>query len=192
MGVLTGKGNSVHKVGATANGTFTTVIPSGHIRESLANWMGINVLNALMLSGDKGDTNVRCAVAHFGAKDGVLISQQFVFDTGPVLVQGAGAINLGRELIDMRLQGKPKSFQIFRLRSPITVTGALAHPDVGVSASAIATQGAIGLGLGVINPLAAVLAFIDPGLAKDANCAGLLATARAQGTAVPAKTAAKK
>ncbi len=77
--VLTGKGNSAHKVGATANDTFTTVIPNGHIRESLANWMGINVLNALLLSGDDANTNVRCAVAHFSAKDGVLISQQFVF-----------------------------------------------------------------------------------------------------------------
>ena len=109
-----------------------------------------------------------------------------------MLVQGAGAINLGRELIDMRLQGKPKNFQIFRLRSPITVTGNLAHPDMGISATAVVTQGAIGLGLGAINPLAAILAFIDPGLADDANCGALLATARSQGAPVPAKTAAKK
>lgn len=186
--VLTGKGNSVHKVGATANGTFTTVIPSGQIRESLANWMGINVLNALLLSGDNANTNVRCAVAHFGAKDGVLTSQQFVFDTEPVLVQGAGVINLGRELIDMRIQGKPKDFQLFRLRAPITVTGKLASPDLGVGVGAVVTQGAIGLGLGAINPLAAILAFIDPGLADDANCGALIATARAQGAPVPAKT----
>jgi len=32
--------------------------------------------------------------------------------------------------------------------------------------------------LGLINPFAAILAFIDPGLAKDANCAPLLADAR--------------
>lgn len=185
--VLTGKGNSVHKVGATANGTFSTVIPSGQIRESLANWMGINVLNALLLSGSDANSRVRCAVAHFGAKDGILTTQQFVFDTEPVLVQGAGVINLGRELIDMRVQGKPKSFQIFRLRAPITVTGALAHPDLGVGTGAIITQGAIGAGLGAINPLAAILAFIDPGLADDANCGALLSTARAPGAAAKGK-----
>jgi len=35
--VLTGSGNSVHKVAATAGGTATVVIPSGHIRKSLRN-----------------------------------------------------------------------------------------------------------------------------------------------------------
>ena len=179
--VLTGMGNSVHKVAATANGTATVVIPSGQIRQSLAEWMGIDVLNALLLSGNNANTPVRCAVAHFGAKDGILTSQQFIFDTEPVLVQGDGVINLGRELIAMRLQGKPKHFELFRVRAPISVTGKLEHPDLGVSAGPIVTQGAVGAGLGLINPFAAILAFIDPGLADDANCAGLISIARAQG-----------
>ena len=38
-----------------------------------------------------------------------------------------------------------------------------------------------------IIPLVAILPFIDPGLAKDANCAGLIAEAKAQGA--PVKTA---
>jgi hypothetical protein len=58
-------------------------------------------------------------------------------------------------------------------------------------------QGAIGLGLGAINPLAAILAFVDPGLTKDANCSGLISTAKAQGapvkkTQIPAATAKSK
>lgn len=189
--VLTGSGNSVHKVAASANGTATAVIPSGQFRKSLAEWLGIDVLNALSLSltGDNSDTGLRCAVAHFSARNGILTSQQFIFDTDPVLVQGSGNIDLGKESLALRLQGQPKHFQIFRLRAPITVNGPLEHPAIGVDAGKAAVQGAIGVGLGAINPLAAILAFIDPGLAKNADCTGLMTTAKAQGAPVkPATT----
>jgi hypothetical protein len=140
------------------------------------------------LSGNDADTNVRCAVVHFGAQDGVLTSQQFIFDTDPVLVQGQGSVDLGQETINMRLQGAPKHFQLFRLRAPISVTGSLQHPDLGVSTGQILAQGAIGAGLAAASPFAAILAFIDPGLAKNADCAGLIANARAQGAPPPPKT----
>jgi uncharacterized protein involved in outer membrane biogenesis len=184
--ILTGRGNSVHKAAASATGTATAVIPSGHIRKSLAEWLGINVLNALSLTlaGDNSATGLRCAVAHFGARDGVLTSQQFTFDTDPVLVQGTGSVDLGKETMDLRLQGSPKHFQIFRLRAPMTISGKLEHPVVGVEAGQAVTQGAIGVGLGAISPLAAILAFIDPGLAKNADCARMMDTAKAQGTPV--------
>ena len=125
-------------------------------------------------------------MANFGAKDGVLTAQQFVIDTDPVRVDGSGTINLRDETLDLRLQGKPKKFQFVRLRAPITVKGSLAHPVLGVEAGAAMAQGGIGAALAFINPLAAMLAFIDPGLAKDANCGPLLATAKAQGAPVKA------
>ena len=183
--VLTGRGNSVHKVASTASGTATLVIPSGHIRKSLAEWMGIDVLNALLLSGNDVDTGVRCAVAHFGAQNGVLTSQQFVFDTDPVLVQGQGSLDLGQETINMQLQGAPKHFQFFRLRAPISVTGSLQHPAIGVNSGQALVQGAIGAGLAAASSFAAILAFIDPGLAKNADCAALISTAKAQGAPAP-------
>ena len=184
--VLTGTGNSVHATASNASGTFTAVVPSGGMRHSLAEWTGVDVLTALSLnlSGDNSNTNLRCAVASFDAKQGVLTSRQMVFDTDPVRVDGSGSINMRDETLDLRLQGKPKNFQLLRLRTPITVTGPWAHPSLGVKGGAIAAQGGIGLALGLINPFAAILAFIDPGLAKDVNCAPLLADAKAKGAPV--------
>ena len=186
--VLTGTGNSVHAAASNASGTFTAVVPSGGMRHSLAEWTGVDVLSALSLnlSGDTSNTNLRCAVASFGAKDGVMTAQQLLIDTDPVRVDGSGSINLKDETLDLRLQGKPKHFQLVRLRAPITVKGSLAHPAIGVDAGAAVAQGGIGVALAFINPLAAVLAFIDPGLAKDANCGPLLAGAKAQGAPVKA------
>jgi len=186
--VLTGTGNSVHAAASNANGTFTAVVPSGGMRHSLAEWTGVDVLTALSLNlaGNGSNTNLRCAVASFDARQGVLTSQKILIDTDPVRVDGTGSINLRDETLDMRLQGAPKHFQFMRLRAPITVKGPWQHPALGVEAGPVVAQGGIGLGLGLINPFAAILAFIDPGLAKDANCAPLLATAKAQGAPVKA------
>ena len=190
--VLTGTGNSVHEAAANASGTVTAVVPSGGMRHSLAEWAGIDVLSALSLNlaGDNSNTNLRCAVASFGARKGVLSAQTFVIDTDPVRLDGTGTIDLRDETLDMRLQGKPKNFQLLRLRAPITLKGSLAHPALGVEAGAMASQGGLGAVLGLVNPLAAILAFIDPGLAKDANCGPLLAAAKGQGA--PVKDSAVK
>jgi uncharacterized protein involved in outer membrane biogenesis len=180
--VLTGAGKSVHDAAADANGTITAVVPSGGMRHSLAEWTGVDLLTALRLNlaGDNSNTNLRCAVASFGAKDGVLTAQHFVIDTDPVRVDGTGTINLREETLDLRLQGNPKHLQLIRLHAPIAVKGPFVHPVLGIDAGQALTQGGIAAALGLINPLAAILAFVDPGLAKDANCASLVADAKAQ------------
>ena len=183
---LSGSGNSVHKVAASANGMATLVMPSGQIKRSLAAWLGVNVIDALglTLSGDRSNTNVRCAVAGFTAKQGTLRAERFILDTDPVRVDGQGTVNLKDETVDLNLQGKPKNFQLLRLKAPIIVSGKLASPDVGIDPKPAITQGAIGVGLSLLSPLASILAFIDPNLAKDANCAGILSDAKSQGAPV--------
>ncbi len=184
--MLTGTGNSVHAAASTADGTLTAVVPSGGMRHSLAEWTGIDVLTALSLnlSGDTSNTRLRCAVASFGAKNGVLTSQRFIIDTDPVRIEGGGTINLRDETMDLRLQGQPKNFQLVRLRAPITVTGSLGNPVLGVDAGKAMTQGGLAAALSFLSPLASIFAFIDPGLAKDANCGPLLADAKAKGNPV--------
>jgi uncharacterized protein involved in outer membrane biogenesis len=184
--VLTGRGNSVHAAASSADGTFTAVVPQGGMRRSLAEWTGVDVLTALSLnlSGDNSNTRLRCAVAHFGARDGVLTSERLLIDTDPVRLEGGGTINLRDETLDMKMQGAPKNFQLVRLRAPITVKGSLAHPKVGVDPGPAIAQGGAALALGFLSPLASVLAFIDPGLAKDANCGPLLQEAKTQGNPV--------
>lgn len=184
--VLTGTGNSVHAAASNASGTFTAVVPTGGMRHSLAEWTGVDVLTALSLnlSGDNSNTNLRCAVASFDARQGVLTSRQTIIDTEPVRVEGGGSVNLRDETLDMQLQGKPKHFQFLRLRAPITVNGPWQHPVLGVKAGSAVAQGGLGAALGFLNPFAAILAFVDPGLAEDVNCGPLLADAKKMGAPV--------
>ncbi|HVK42599.1 MAG TPA: AsmA family protein, partial [Phenylobacterium sp.] len=71
---LTGAGASVHEAAANANGEVLAVVPGGEIREAFAELLGINVVKGLglLLAKDQSKTDLRCAVAHFQAKDGVL------------------------------------------------------------------------------------------------------------------------
>ncbi len=188
---LTGSGNTVHKAAANADGAVTAVIPKGQIRRAFAELMGINASKGLflLLGKDQSPADVRCALADFDVRSGVLYARRIVFDTGPVLVNGEGTVNLDTEAMDLRFKGKPKKLRAMRVAAPITVGGRLREPKFGVDAGAAAAQVGVAVALGaVLSPLAAILPFVSPGLEKDANCAGLLAEARASEAPVRAAT----
>ena len=188
--LLHGHGSSVHSVVSTADGTVVAVVPHGEVREAFAELTGINVTRGLglLLTRGQQQTDVRCGVAQFQSLKGTLVAKSLVFDTQDVLITGKGEIDLGSEKLDLSLNGQPKKFRLTRVRAPITVQGTLLHPSIGVKAGNAVGQGVAAAGLGaLLTPLAAVLAFIDPGLAKDANCSALLNEAHREGA--PLKTA---
>lgn len=183
---LSGAGNSVHQAAANANGEVLIVAPGGEIREAFAELMGINVTKGLglLLAKDQSKADLRCAVAHFDAKNGVLTANQIVFDTEPVLGTGKGTINLGTEKIDFRIAGHAKEPRLIRVIAPITVKGAIKSPKIGVEAGTAVAQGGIAALLTTLTPLAVILPFVDLGLAKDAACGSLIANAGREGAPV--------
>ena len=152
--VLHGTGNSARLVASNASGQATFVVPRGKFREAFAELTGIDLLNGLglLLTNDKSDTGLRCAVANFDASRGVFRAQKFVFDTDPVRVEGNGSIDLNNETLNLRVTGKPKEFRIGRVRAPILITGSLAHPQIGVRAQDALLQGGIAAALGFLFP----------------------------------------
>lgn len=177
---LVGQGNSVHDIAANANGVLTAIVPHGEIRQAFAELTGINVARGLglLLSKDQEKSEVRCGVATFKVQHGNVETEQVVFDTETVLIQGDGKIDLNNEAFDLDIEGHPKKLRLLRLRSPVNVRGTLRKPAVSVDAAKTASQAGVAAAIGsLLTPLAAALAFIDPGLAKDADCAALLAEA---------------
>jgi uncharacterized protein involved in outer membrane biogenesis len=190
---LHGVGGSVHAAASTADGDFTVVAPHAEIRKALAELMGVDVIRGLglVLAKDQSQTGVRCAVADFQARHGVLTARSLVVDTDPVLATGTGAIDLTPETLNIALQGHPKRFQLIRLNSPVTISGHLKSPKIGVRAGQAPVQAVAGVALGAaLSPLAAILPFVDPGLAKNADCATLIDQARAKGAPVRLASAA--
>ena len=104
---------------------------------------------------------------------GFLNSQQIVIDTDPTRVDGHGSINLRDETVDMTLARQAQAFP-----APASARAHHAVRQAGLACDRRGQQAGswprarIGRGLGLLSPFAAILAFVDPGLAKDANCAG--------------------
>lgn len=189
---LAGKGDSMHAFASTADGTLSIVVPHGEIEQAFAEFAGIDVARGLglMLKKDQQHTTLRCGIADFAAHDGIAKVTQVVFDTQVVLITGLGDVNLHDERLNLQLTGRPKKFRFGVLRTPVEIRGTLRHPAVGLKASKLAAQGAAAVVLGAIGtPLAAVAAFVDPGLDKSADCQALLADAKEMGA--PVRSAAK-
>lgn len=190
---LHGVGDSVHKAAASSSGAVTVVIPKGRIRAAFAELLGVNAGRGLrlLLSKNQQQADVRCAVADFSVKGGVLQARNVVFDTDVVKVNGKGDIDLGPESIDLTLRGDTKQFRLTHVFLPITIGGHLRSPKLGVEVAPAAAQLGAAVALGaVLSPLAAILPFVDPGLAKNADCAGLMSEARS--TAAPVQPSQAK
>jgi uncharacterized protein involved in outer membrane biogenesis len=188
---VSGTGNSVHRAASSANGSLTVVVPNGEVRQAFAELLGVNLSKGLilLLSENPKKTPLNCAVADFQVRNGVAHANRIVADTGVVLVEGQGTINFEKETMNLRIEGDSKKPRLLRVFAPITVTGPLVKPRVGVETSGIIGQGGVAALLGaVISPLTAILPFVDPGLAKDANCAALISEGRRRG-APPVKAA---
>lgn len=178
---LEGPGASIHDFAAGSKGTISLVVPQGRMRAAFAELLGINATAGLfrLLGGDESTSEIRCAVASFEVAGGTATAKTFVVDTTPVLARGSGTIDLGSETMNLRIDGETKEARLVRLWSPITVRGPLTRPQVGVDGGSVAGQVGLGVALGaLISPLAALLPFVDPGLAEDANCGALVSSAR--------------
>jgi uncharacterized protein involved in outer membrane biogenesis len=154
---LTGRGKSVHEVAAGATGALKATLPSGTVRDSLAELTGIDLRGlGLLLTKNKKEVPVRCGVASFQVQEGTLTARNLVLDTEPVLIAGEGTVHLDTEALDMVLRGYPKSMRLFQLRSPILIRGTLAHPSVGIQGHD------------------SKFVLVDRGKAKDTDCESLL------------------
>jgi uncharacterized protein involved in outer membrane biogenesis len=175
-----GFGRSVHKLASTADGAMSFIIPDGEINAAIAELTGINVARGLglLLTKNETKTSIRCGVVDFQAQKGEMTAKTMFIDTTDVLITGRGDINLDSEALNIAFQGNPKKLRLTRVRTPITVKGTLAHPAVGIDAGKLAEQGAVAAALGtLLTPIAAVIAFIDPGRAKNKDCAASMSDA---------------
>lgn len=172
---FSGSGASVRQVAATAHGGLAVVVAHGEVRQSLGELLGVNLTKALglLLAKDRREMGVRCAVADFQANEGLLTARNLVFDSDTVLTTGQGAINLKDETMDLTFKGQSKKFRLVRVMAPITLHGRLRSPKVGFKPGGAPLQAGAAITLGaLLTPLAAVLPFVDPGLAHDPGCAG--------------------
>jgi uncharacterized protein involved in outer membrane biogenesis len=175
---LEGRGDSVRAFAADAHGRIGLAMNGGQMSHLIVELLGLDVAEALgvAISGDK-TVDLRCAAMAFDVHDGVARPETFVIDTTDSVITASGAVDLGQEKLDLTLQTRSKGPSALSGQSPLTISGPLRDPRINVVTRPLARRGAAAVALGaLLTPVAALLAFVDPGLAADSDCASLLST----------------
>ncbi|TDY26478.1 hypothetical protein B0G81_6994 [Paraburkholderia sp. BL6665CI2N2] len=183
---LTATGNSPAALAATSNGEVKALVTDGTVSRLLMEAAGLNVANVVYekLFGNR-DVKINCAAADFVATNGVLESRVFALDTDDAVIDIDGNVNLRDESMDLGVHPHTKGFRVFSLRSPLYVKGTFKDPHVGVNAAALALRGGAAVGLGLINPFAALIPLLAPSNNKPLPCTQMLAQIRQAPTAPP-------
>ena len=184
---LSGSGNSVRRMLASASGTLGVVATDGEVSRLLMEKAGLHLWEILELqvTGDEL-VKLHCAVAHFDVKKGVMQSRALIFDTEITTIIGTGQIDLRQEKLGLTLTQRTKDTSPVALRSPIRLRGTFARPDVSVDKGRVATRALSAIALGMINPLLGLIPLIDAGPGQDSNCAQLVRDARKLSAQAPA------
>ncbi|MGZ2749510.1 AsmA family protein [Burkholderia stagnalis] len=172
---LSATGNSPAALAATSNGEVKTLVTDGTVSLLLMEAAGLNVANVAYekLFGDR-DVKINCAAADFVVTNGVLDSRVFALDTEDAVIGMNGTVNLQDETMNLTIRPHTKGFRVVSLRSPLYITGTFKQPHVGVKPGPLIARGGAAVALGLLNPLATLLALIQPGRNQPLPCHQML------------------
>lgn len=189
---LAGAGRSTAEILATLDGRALVMVRDGTVSHLVTEAAGLDVAQALgvALRGDQR-LPMRCARFDLVFKDGVVTPRHAVVDNRDSTLRIGGHVNLGDESLALALRARPKDFSPLSLRAPVTLTGTLGAPRVGIEGGKAAGRvlGAVVLGT-VVAPVAALLPLLDPGSGDEGDpCDAAPVPARA--ASAPAAPAAQ-
>lgn len=191
---LQGRGLSTADILASLQGRVRSELRDGRISHLAIEAAGLDITQALgmIVIGDQA-LKVNCAAADLEVAAGIVKPKVLVLDTDDSTMWVGGSLSFASESLDLRLMVAPRDFSLVSLRTPVRLSGSFAQPQVSVSRGAIAGKVGAAVLLGLINPVAALIPFLDPGDSEAAgrSAAGCQALAQ-RGRAVSAARAAGK
>jgi AsmA protein len=182
---LTAAGKSLHAIAASLSGKIGLAMTDGEIDNrllsGLVDMLRVAKVPAEFFGAPGSRTKLRCFATRLDAQRGVMAVSAFVLDTGRALVQGGGIVNLGDEILGLRLR------PLLRTGGggvvlPVRVAGPMRQPNVALDSGG-AIEGIAGNLAGNIaglsrNPLAALGQALAGERGGDA-CGPALAASRA-------------
>lgn len=185
---LAGDGDTLHQSLASSRGRIAFTMPAGSFwtRNVQISELDIGTFVQKMFQGKlKEPVHINCGLIGFTVRHGVAAADPILIDTSKNVMIGRGGFGFGTEAIDMAFRADAKKISLFSAQSPIGVEGSFAKPSINPISADLVERAGAGVALGLVGtPLAAVLAFVDVGDAKAAQCGPVLAgaTATAQRT----------
>lgn len=182
---LTGTGNSIARMLATANGEAALVVADGEVSKLMMETVSLHLWEMLhlKLTGDKV-VKINCGIADFNVKQGLMSIKVMLLDTAVTRIDVYGSIDLGQETLDLTLTPQTKQTSLIALRTPIYIRGTLSQPKISIDKAQLAMRSLGAIALGAVNPLLALLPLVEAGPGKDSQCGKLIRDAQ---LAVPKK-----
>ncbi len=180
---LSGVGDSVRESLASSNGRIAFIMPAGTFwtRNVQLSELDIGTFVQKMFEKRlKEPVQINCGLIAFTVRNGIAAADPILIDTTKNVIGGRGGFSFKTEALDLAIQADAKTMSLFSGQSPIGVQGYFAAPKVDPISGELVTRAGVGLGLAaLVSPLAAVMAFVDPGDAEPTRCGPVLAGARA-------------
>ncbi len=196
---VAGQGRSTAAILGSLEGGVRMQLVDGSVSHLAVEAAGLDIAQGLglLLKGDDA-LPVECSVADFVAEKGLLKPRVLVLDTRDSTLWIDGSISLATEALDLRITTTPKDFSPLALRTPVRLRGSFSDPAVSLEPGRLATRVGAAALLALINPLAAILPFVDIGDSDDSKRGALACRKLSQRIAAqpllpaPPKPAAKR
>ena len=176
---LTGRGDTVAELLGASNGKVGLYLDGGKISRFMMELVAMDIWGVARakLAHDTSSVDIRCAIADFGVKDGMMNTNAFVFDTQVVNVEGTGSVNLKTEQMDLTLNPHPKDRSVASLNSPLYIKGTFGEPKAAPDWKRMGARGVGAVAMGLLSPFLAVLPLMQEGKDKESPCQALIAEA---------------
>ena len=175
-----GAGRSTAEILGSLGGDIRIHLREASISHLVVEAAGIDIAQALgvFIKGDDA-LPILCNVVDLDVVNGVATPKVFVIDSKDSTIWIDGTVSLKSEALDLRAVVSPKDFSPLTLRTPIHVRGTLGKPSVALEPGKLAGKAGAAVLLALLNPLAAIIPFVDPGARKAAKeaadqCAALV------------------
>jgi AsmA family protein len=169
-----GTGKSVSEILGRGNGEATFVTVGGNVSSFLVDLSGLHFGNALLSAlGVPARAKIECMIADFALQRGTLRSRTVLLDTDQHVVSGGGALEFGREQLDLRFRTDTKRPTVASLPTPIRIEGTLKDPSIQPELAEAAARAGAAVGLGVLFPPLALLPTIQLGVGENSQCEAL-------------------
>jgi uncharacterized protein involved in outer membrane biogenesis len=180
---MTGVGDSVRSSLASSNGRIAVSIPRGTFWTRNIQLAELDIgtyVQKLLMDKLKNPVEINCGLIAFTVRDGVAAADPILIDTQKSVIAGRGGFSFKDESLDLAFRGDGKRISLFSAQSPIGLNGHFAKPGINVISGQLLARAGAGVGLSLVaTPLAGILAFVDIGDAKSAQCGPILAGASA-------------
>lgn len=179
--IVNGIGRSTAEILGSLGGDLRMHVREAAISHLLVEAAGVDLAQALgiVVKGDDA-LPILCNVADFSVDDGVVRPKIFVVNTRDSTIWLDGTASLRTERLDARAVVSPKDFSPLSLRTPVHVRGSFSNPEVSLEVGKLAGKAGAAALLALLNPLAAIIPFIDSGADSEAKQAGAKCAALVQ------------